>query len=62
VSGGDDGALADLVEYVRTYDTQTFFVLFDATINLESRRFAQFEIDVMTCLTAGITPTRRGGV
>jgi hypothetical protein len=47
----------DLVEYVRTYDPQTSFIAFDATVNLKTGMLEEVEIDVMTFLTGKVTPS-----
>jgi hypothetical protein len=41
----------DLVAYVRTYDPQTAFVIFDAVVNLDSGQLEQMKIDVWLFMT-----------
>lgn len=41
----------DLVEMVRTYDPQTSFIIFDATIDFTKNQLRDVQIDVVTYLT-----------
>ena len=45
----------DLADPVRTYDPQTSFVVFDATINMKTQMLEEVEIDVMTFLSGKTT-------
>jgi hypothetical protein len=47
----------DLVEYVRTYDPQTSFVVFDAVVNMKTKVLEEVQIDVMTFLTGKTMPS-----
>lgn len=55
VGAGFIATTPDLVEKVRTYDPQTSFVLFDATIDLKKQVLTHVEIDIVTFLTSGAT-------
>jgi hypothetical protein len=39
------------VEYVRTYDPETSFIMFDATVDLDRALMTDVEIDVVPFLT-----------
>ena len=47
----------DLVKLVRTYDPQTSFVIFHATINLDNAQLEEVRIEISPFLTGQTTPS-----